>query len=72
MIPSTIMFDRLEWLSIPKRLMYNKAVLTYKALNNLAPAYIHRYYTEFLDADIFLLVYSRGINILKLKVGALI
>ena len=40
MTPSTIMFDRLEWLSVPKRLMYNKAVLTYKALNNLAPAYI--------------------------------
>ena len=33
-------FERLEWLSVPKRLMYNKAVLTYKALNNLAPAYI--------------------------------
>ena len=40
MTPSTIMFDRLEWLSIPKRLMYNKAVLTYKALKNLTPAYI--------------------------------
>ena len=33
---------------------------------------LHRYHTEFLDADIFRLVYSRGINILKLKVGALI
>ena len=32
----------------------------------------HRYHTEFLDADIFRLVFSRGINILKLKVGALI
>ena len=40
MTPSTIMFDRLEWLSVPKRLMYNKTVLTYKALNNLAPACI--------------------------------
>ena len=40
MTPSTIMFNRLEWLSVPKRLMYNKAVLTAKALNNLAPAYI--------------------------------
>ena len=40
MTPSTIMFDKLEWPSVPKRLMYNKAVLTYKALNNLAPAYI--------------------------------
>ena len=41
MTPLTIMFDRLEWLSVPKRLIYNKAVLTYKALNNLAPAYIY-------------------------------
>ena len=41
MTPSTIMFDRLEWLSVPKRLINNKAVLTYKALNNLAPAYIY-------------------------------
>ena len=38
--PSTIMFNRLEWLSVPKRLTYNKAVLTYKALHNLTPAYI--------------------------------
>ena len=37
---STIMFDKLEWISISKHLMYNKAVLTYKVLNNLAPAYI--------------------------------
>ena len=40
MTPSTIMFNRLEWLSVPKCLISNKAVLTYKALNNLAPAYI--------------------------------
>ena len=40
MTPLTIMFDRLDWPSVPKRIMYNKAVLTYKALNNLAPAYI--------------------------------
>ena len=33
---------------------------------------LHRYHTEFLDADIFRLVFSRRINILKLKVGALI
>ena len=30
------------------------------------------YLTEFLDADIFRLVFSQRINILKLKVGALI
>ena len=32
----------------------------------------HRYHTKFLDADIFRLVFSRRINIQKLKVGALI
>ena len=35
MTPSTIIFDRLEWLK-----MYNKAILTYKTINNLAPVYI--------------------------------
>lgn len=40
MTPSAHMFERLGWLSVPKRLMYNKAVLTYKALNNLTPNYI--------------------------------
>ena len=33
---------------------------------------LHRYHTEFFDADIFRLVFSRRTNILKLKVGALI
>lgn len=40
MTPSTLMFEQLGWLSVPKRLLYNKAVLTYKALNNLTPSYI--------------------------------
>ena len=38
--PSSLMFDELGWLSIPRRLMYNKALLTFKALNKLTPAYI--------------------------------
>ena len=38
--PSSLMFDELGWISIPRRLMYNKALLTFKALNNLTPAYI--------------------------------
>ena len=38
--PSSEMFQRLGWLSVNSRLKYNKAVLTYKALNNLTPAYI--------------------------------
>ena len=40
MTPSLDMFDQLRWQSIPKRLMYNKAILAYKALNNLTPTYI--------------------------------
>ena len=40
MTPSSYMFKQLSWLSIPKRLMYNKAVFAYKALNNLTTAYI--------------------------------
>ena len=38
--PSKLMFETLGWLSVPKRLLYNKAILTYKALNNMTPAYI--------------------------------
>ena len=35
--PSKLMFETLGWLSVPKRIFYNKAILTYKALNNLTP-----------------------------------
>ncbi|MCG8113294.1 MAG: reverse transcriptase family protein, partial [Candidatus Thiodiazotropha taylori] len=38
--PSVSMFKELGWLSVGGRLKYNKAVLTYKALNDLAPDYI--------------------------------
>ena len=38
--PSADMFSQLGWLSIPDRLKYNKAVLTYRAINNLSPEYI--------------------------------
>ena len=38
--PSQEMFQELEWLAVPNRIDYNKAVLTYRALNNLTPAYI--------------------------------
>ena len=40
MTPSSYMFEQLSWLSIPKRLMYNKAVFAYKVLYNLTPVYI--------------------------------
>ena len=38
--PSAEMFKELSWLPLVKRLKYNKAVFTYKALNNLTPQYI--------------------------------
>ena len=38
--PSADMFSELGWPSIESRLMYNKAVLTYKALNDLTPEYV--------------------------------
>ena len=38
--PSVEMFQRLRWMPVSQRINYNKAVLTYKALNNLTPAYI--------------------------------
>ena len=38
--PSEDMFHELGWLSIRERLTYNKAILTYKALNSLTPEYI--------------------------------
>lgn len=38
--PSTMMFKELGWISVANRCSYNKAVLTYKALNKLTPSYI--------------------------------
>ena len=38
--PSQEMFQELGWSPVPNRIKYNKAVLTYRALNNLTPAYI--------------------------------
>ena len=37
---SSYMFEILGCQTIPKRLLYNKSVLVYKALNNLTPTYI--------------------------------
>ena len=37
---SADMFNELGWSTITKRHNYNKAVLVYKALNNLTPSYI--------------------------------
>ena len=34
------MFQRLGWMSVTRRIDYNKSVLTYKALDNLTTSYI--------------------------------
>ena len=49
MTPPKLMFKTLGWLSVPKRLLYNKAILTYKALNNLTPTYISCQLTPLLE-----------------------
>ena len=38
--PFSLMFQELGWLSVENRLKYNKAVITYRALNNLTPDYL--------------------------------
>ena len=38
--PSVDMFQVFGWLSVESKLTYNKAVLTYKASNNMTPDYI--------------------------------
>ena len=38
--PSSLIFRELSWLSVENRLRYNKAVLTYRALNNLTLDYL--------------------------------
>ena len=37
---SAHMFKRLGWMAVNNRLKYNKAVFTYKAINDLTPSYI--------------------------------
>ena len=44
--PSSRMFQELDWLPMGSRIKYNKAVLTYKALNNMTPEYITKLLTS--------------------------
>ena len=38
--PSAPLFMELKWLSWPERLLFHKAIIVYKSLNNLTPEYI--------------------------------
>ena len=38
--PSAPLFKELKWLSWPERLLFHKAIIVYKSLNNLTPEYM--------------------------------
>ena len=47
---SASMFQELGWMPVESRINYNKAVLTYKALNNMTPDYITKLLTPMSQA----------------------
>ena len=47
---SASMFQELGWMPVESRINYNKAVLTYKALNNMRPDYITKLLTPMSQA----------------------
>ena len=47
--PSFLMFKDLNWLPVERRIKYNKAVFTYRALNKMAPEYIANLLTPMSD-----------------------
>lgn len=49
MTPSETMFKRLKWLSFPKRVEYHTCIMTFKALNGLAPEYIKEIFIQTSD-----------------------
>ena len=57
------MFAELGWQPIEKRIMYNKAVLIYKALNNLTPEYLSKLLTPVSQ--------THGLNLRSSKKGNL-
>ena len=46
--PSEHMFKELAWFSVSNLIKYNKAVLTYRALNNFTPQYMYMYISNLL------------------------
>ena len=50
--PSEELFAELKWMTFPERVMYQKAILMYKIMHNLTPAYLTNMFTfskEVLD-----------------------
>ena len=50
--PSPQMFQQLGWLSVPNRIKYNKAILTYRALNDMTPEYISKLTNAYVEFKI--------------------
>lgn len=38
--PSEFLFETLQWMTFPERVIYQKAILMFKIINNLAPSYL--------------------------------
>ena len=57
------MFAELGWQPVEKRIMYNKAVLIYKVLNNLTPEYLSKLLTPVSQ--------THGLNLRSSKNGNL-
>ena len=43
--PSEELFAELKWMIFPERVMYQKAILMYKIMHNLTPAYLTNMFT---------------------------
>ena len=43
--PSEELFAELKWMTFPERVMYQKAILMYKIMHNLTPAYLKNMFT---------------------------
>ena len=43
--PSEELFVELKWMTFPERVMYQKAILMYKIMHNLTPAYLTNMFT---------------------------
>ena len=62
--PSSTMLQELGWLSVNARIKYNKAVLTYKALNKMTPEYITQLLTPMSE--------THTLNLRSVKNGTLL
>ena len=43
--PSKTLFEELKWLDFEKRIIFQKCILMYKCLNDMAPGYLEEMFT---------------------------